>query len=158
MKTQLTQKKLFIKPSAIHGYGVFAAEAIQPGDVIEECYSILTQGEDVPLNNFYFAAAGKSAVLTGFGFVYNHADIPNAKYSFDELRQLMVFTAKREIAKDEEIFISYGDGWFDNRSMPVKKMTSLRQFWRFFCGVPLRGFLVYGGLMALIAGIQYLSL
>ena len=149
MKTLLT-KKLTVKKSPIHGYGVFAGEKIEKGEVIEECYAILTAGQDRALNNYYFGAQDKTAVLTGLGFIYNHSEQPNATYFFDELNNVMVFQAKNAIETGEEIVISYGENWFDCRSATIKEIPWWRKLLRFTAGAPLRFFVVAGGIFLLI--------
>lgn len=120
MKSKLFQNKLIVKKSAIHGYGVFAGKAIKKGERIEECYAILTKVEDDILGDYYFDMRGKNAVLTGFGWIYNHSEDPNAYYEINYKNRLMVFKAERAIKKGEEIFVSYGDDWFKSRDLEPK--------------------------------------
>lgn len=146
----LFTKKLTVKKSLIHGYGVFAGEKIEKGEIIEECYAILTAGQDIALNNYYFGAQDKSAVLTGLGFIYNHSEQPNATYFFDELNTVMVFQAKNAIEAGKEIVISYGENWFDCRAASIKEIPWWRKLLRFLAGVRLRFFVVGGGIFLLI--------
>ena len=63
MKKILLQHKLLVKKSPMHGYGVFAAKAIKKARIIEECYILLTKGKDKALEDYYFDADGKDALL-----------------------------------------------------------------------------------------------
>ena len=122
MKKELFQNKLVVKKSSLHGYGVFAGKTIQKGELIEECYIIISRGGDRRLEDFYFDVDGKYALFTGFGIIYNHSNEPNADYFINAKRKLVVFKATRRIKKGEEIFISYGQAWFKSRNMEPKSI------------------------------------
>jgi len=138
MKT-LTVPHIMIKPSNIHGYGVFANKAFENNEVIEECYAILSTGEERELKNYYFKSNNPDKLIlpTGFGLIYNHADTPNATCYFDEIHSLLIFTSLRLIDKHEEITISYGKTWFSDRRLAVKKIPSWRKLLRFSAKAPL---------------------
>lgn len=121
MKRKLFQSKLVVKKSPLHGYGVFAEKTIKKGELIEECYIILSRGGDKVLQDFYFDADGKSALFTGFGSIYNHSDDPNADYKINIKNRLATLKAARTIRKGEEIFVSYGEEWFTSRGMKPKQ-------------------------------------
>ncbi|MCE3237502.1 MAG: hypothetical protein K0R24_483 [Gammaproteobacteria bacterium] len=148
MKT-LIIPDIVVKPSAIHGYGVFANKDFEENEIIEECYSILGTGKDVGLNNYYFRSknAKSTFIPTGFGLLYNHADIPNADYYFDELHSLLIFKSLRPIQKNEEIKIFYGKTWFSDREMIVKEMPYWQKLLRFSAKFPLRISLIVGFLL-----------
>jgi SET domain-containing protein len=99
---------------------VFAGKDIKKGEIIEECYIILTKGKDKALEDYYFDAKGKDALLTGYGIIYNHCDDDNAEYTLNMTRRLATFKAIRHIKKGEEIFVSYGDEWFGSRGKKAK--------------------------------------
>ena len=117
MKKKLFQNKLVVKKSKMHGYGVFANKTIKKGELIEECYVLICKGGDKGLEDFYFDARGKNAIFTGFGSIYNHLDDPNADYTINMKKRLATIKADRKILKGEEIFVSYGDEWFETRNM-----------------------------------------
>ncbi|MDR3491983.1 MAG: SET domain-containing protein-lysine N-methyltransferase [Gammaproteobacteria bacterium] len=121
MKSKLFQNKVVVKKSTLHGYGVFAEKKFKKGELIEECYAILTKGGDKVLEDYYFDAKGKYVLLTGFGSIYNHSDDPNADYDINKKKHLAVIKADRTIQKGEEIFVSYGDEWFSSRGLKPKK-------------------------------------
>ncbi len=120
MKKQLFQNKLIVKKSSLHGYGVFADKKIRKGEIIEECYIIVSSGGDRKLEDYYFDVRGKNGIFTGFGIIYNHSDDPNADYFISAKRKLVTFKATRTIQKGEEIYISYGDKWFSSRGKKSK--------------------------------------
>jgi uncharacterized protein len=120
MKTKLFQNKLIVKKSSTHGYGVFAGKQIRKGEMIEECYIIISRGGDKKLEDYYFDAKGKNAFFTGFGSIYNHSNEPNATYSISIKKRIAKFKARRTIRKGEEILISYGEEWFSSRGIEPK--------------------------------------
>jgi SET domain-containing protein len=151
MKPFLVQKSLKIKKSSIHGYGVFAGENIQEGEIIEECYALLTQQRDTALKDYYFRGGNQgNAVLLGYGWIYNHANKPSASYIFDEENKVMTFKAVKSIAAGEEIFISYGTNWFSSRNAEVKHASLWYKTKRILGGVFLRGFVIIGLIYLLV--------
>jgi SET domain-containing protein len=120
MKKKLFQNKLIVQKSSRHGYGVFAGKTFKKGDIIEECYIIITRGGDKKLEDYYFDVDGKHGLFTGFGIIYNHSDEPNADYYIKAKQCLVTFKANQTIPKGKEIFISYGDKWFSSRGWEAK--------------------------------------
>lgn len=127
MKKQLQQAPIFIKKSTTHGYGVFARKSFKKGEIIEECYIIISRGGDRKLEDYYFDVNGKYGLFTGCGIIYNHSEEPNADYYLYPKRSLAVFKANRAIRKGDEIFISYGKKWFTTRNMQPKVLTPKRK-------------------------------
>ena len=116
MKTKLFQSTIFVRKSPKHGYGVTAGKSFKKGELIEECYMIITKGGDSVLEDYYFdAGRNKYAVFTGFGMIYNHDENPNADYTLKNKMRVVTFKASRRIKKGEEITVSYGDKWFSSR-------------------------------------------
>ena len=100
----------YVKKSSLHGYGVFADKNIKKGELIEECYVILCTGHDRKLEDYYFDADRRYAILTGFGVIYNHADEPNADYKIKPSKNIINFIALKDIEKDTEITTNYNHG------------------------------------------------
>lgn len=124
MNKKLFQNKIYAAKSKIHGFGVFADKNFRKGEKIEECYFILTGVKDNdPAYDYVFETKHrrKSALIFGFGCLYNHSDNANADYVINLKTKVATFTADRAIKKGEEIFISYGDEWFSSRDMNEKK-------------------------------------
>ena len=119
--------KIYVDKSPIHGWGVFAKEDIMEGEVFEEC-PVLTlpieKGEITSLlvdyrfnwpqgNDFE-----EQVVTLGYGSLYNHSNNANAYWVSDLENRTFKFISNREIKKDEEIFVWYGDVsyWNDGRT------------------------------------------
>jgi SET domain-containing protein len=116
-----------IAPSTIHGLGVFARTALEPGDLIEVCPIVVcpvpdeTHLEQTSLRGLYFHWTDDAvAVALGYGSLYNHAWKANARYEPDFDADLIRFFAVRAIAAGEEITVNYtgepeGEGalWFE---------------------------------------------
>jgi hypothetical protein len=126
MKDVLTfNKKIEVRKSPIQGYGVFAREDISSGEILEEePFLILpiAKGEVSGLfidYRFNFPTGNWKYQVMPFGFsgLYNHSNTPNAFWYTDEENELFVFKTSREIKKDEEILVYYGDVnyWNDGR-------------------------------------------
>ncbi len=116
MSGKLYRNKIIVKKSRTHGYGVFAQKKIKKGEKIEECYFIISRrGGDKALEDYYFDAKGKYAIFLGNGSIYNHADDPNADYRINITKRIATIKAIEDISKGKEIFVSYGDEWFDSR-------------------------------------------
>ena len=121
MKAQLFQNKLIVKKSSTHGYGVFAGKSIKKGELIEECYILVSRGGDKTLEDYYFdAERGRYALFTGYGSIYNHSDEPNADYNIKVDKKISILKASRNIRKGDEIFVSYGPKWFSSRGITSK--------------------------------------
>ncbi len=122
MKKELFQNKLTVKQSSVHGYGVFAGKAIKKGELIEECYMLISKGGDKVLEDYYFDAKGKYAMFLGYGCIYNHSDDPNADYKLNIKQRVVTIKATRNIKKGEEIFVTYGEEWFSSRGWGRRKI------------------------------------
>jgi SET domain-containing protein len=122
---------VYVSGSHRHGRGVFAGRCFGAGDVIEEC-PVLPVFEDqvealdsTELYGYSFEWQDGVAMALGYGSLYNHSWTPNARYDHDYERSLVVYTALRTIAPDEEITVNYAgdpDGrielWFDIKEGP----------------------------------------
>lgn len=114
-KKHLIHKKIIVKKSPTHGYGVFAGKAFKKGEIMEQCCIIVSKGGDKKLEDYYFDANGKYAILTGYGMIYNHSDDPNAEYTLNLKTRVATIRADKTIPKGSEIYISYGEQWFRDR-------------------------------------------
>ena len=115
--------------SPLGGRGVFTAEEIPEGSLIEICPVIVLPEEDLPaihgthLHDYYFLWGENDeccAIALGFGSLYNHAYMPNARYWVDQEEATISIYAIADIPAGAEITISYnGDPedttpvWFD---------------------------------------------
>jgi SET domain-containing protein len=110
--------KVFVAPSKVGGRGVYARKDILKNEVIEVCPLLVGKDNHAPvLADYKFWLPGKQvAVALGYGSLYNHdQDRPNAAWKIKQETQEMVIYATRDIAKGKEVFIHYGDDWFNNR-------------------------------------------
>ena len=112
-------------PSAVrvgktaHGRGVIATARIAQGETIEVCPVLtLEAGDANGILADYVVDLGDesegSALMLGYGSLYNHSEDPNAEYVYvaDDTYE---FVALRDIAADEEVTISYSDEWWETR-------------------------------------------
>lgn len=122
------QAQLYVAPTKAMGLGVFCREDIAAGEVIEVAPVLFFSKDDAVhidkthLYNYYFSTAflpkqdsGKHGCLAmGTLSFCNHADDPNAMIEkvVEEPVVLFRLKAKRDIPKDTEIFITYGQVWF----------------------------------------------
>jgi hypothetical protein len=127
-------RKTEVRKSQVHGYGVFAKEPIEAGELIEEVKMLklsLRKGHthDQIINDYAWVnSACKCAkceaegptnyMALGYGSIYNHSETPNALTRTDYKTEIRLITAIRRIEQDEEIFVTYG-----------KKYFLLRDFW-----------------------------
>jgi SET domain-containing protein len=115
---------VIVGPSPRHGRGVFAAAPFAPGDLIEACPVLVVPAEqvamldDTTLYDYYFSwRGGGAAIALGYGSLYNHATVPNARYQDDPEAAAILFLAVRPIAVGDEITVDYSQGgavplWF----------------------------------------------
>ena len=121
---------LFIMETPERGRGVFTAEALAAGDLIEIC-PILKIPEmqlkliDVTvLFDYYFLweeEGYKGCIALGYGSLYNHSKEANAIFIFDYTDDTIKIECQSDIPAGQEILIDYtGEGlrseadlWFD---------------------------------------------
>lgn len=131
MKKALGQHHLILKKSSIHRYGVFAKKQFRAKAIIEKCPVLIFPGDAYPksLSNYIFNfSETEKAIPLGFGCLYNHSDTPNVTHYLSHDKQLMLFKALRPIKPGEEIFIFYGETWFQEREIAVR--TEKVPLWR----------------------------
>ena len=120
---------LFITESADKGRGVYIAQELNPGDLIEICPLIVIPNSEVEfihktiLHDYYFLMdqpKGAACIALGYGSIYNHSQSPNAMVVFDYDRQHLEIKCIKKIGSGEEILIDYTDGgkedaplWFE---------------------------------------------
>jgi SET domain-containing protein len=122
----IRSNKIEIRPSKVHGYGVFSREDIKENEIIEENPFVMVHDspqEPCPkdLRNFVYGVEKNGtdqplykdvcAVSVGCGMLYNYDENFNVDYHnlCDEDLNIFVFTANRDVSKDEELFINYGE-------------------------------------------------
>lgn len=121
-----TNKKIEIRKSLIHGWGVFAKDKIYKNEILEESpYLILPikkgESSNLLIDYRFNFPSGKDfkyqVVVLGFGSIYNHSNEPNCCWITDETKNIFIFKTLRDIEKNEEILVYYGDEnyWKDGR-------------------------------------------
>ena len=127
----LTVKNLYhtdlqVGRSAVSGYGVYAQQPIALGEVIEEAPILLVPYDTKVLGDYQFSwDADHNALALGFASLYNHdPEDPNAEYITDKLRQVMVIRALKPIKAGEEVFVNYGQTWFEDRGLRPARLVS----------------------------------
>ncbi|MBB4079354.1 SET domain-containing protein [Lewinella aquimaris] len=117
---------LYLKPSERGGRGVFTAENIGEGTIVEFAPVIVLSAEErkvihrTGLHDYYFVWEGEGAALAlGYGSLYNHSSTPNLDYEMDYDFHQIRFSALRDIDAGEELLINYMAGdereglWFE---------------------------------------------
>ncbi len=121
-------EKLFVKATKGKGRGVFAKTHIKKGEIIECCPVIpldltaeqlkLVEQTDLQYYVFDWRDPKKlalikaedqdlSAIILGYGMLYNHSDKPNANFYRDYDAMLLVFSAISDIFTGQEICYDY---------------------------------------------------
>jgi uncharacterized protein len=106
-------RRTYVAASTLHGRGVFAAEPIPAGEVVEECPVLRFSAAErehigaTVLDEYYFEWDGDGAIALGFGSLYNHSDDPVAEYLKDTVADRLTIRAITDIGADEEITLHY---------------------------------------------------
>jgi len=146
-ESELKQHDISVKPSKIHGYGVFANKKILAGEIIEECYMIFGSYKDPHISGFAFGFnTEKSYLPLGFGMIYNSSEKNNAAHYLDSNKKVMLVEATKDILPGEEICINYGKKWFKVRKIPIKRKNFVLHLKHFLLGVPRRAVIALGGM------------
>ena len=113
IRRPLRRAGIEVRPSSLHGYGVFATRRLARDEIIEECHCVVLAGTpvDANLEDYVYEwpqVPNGRAVVLGSGSIFNGSSEPNAAWEVDVARGLYIYRALREIAPDEEILIDYG--------------------------------------------------
>lgn len=119
---------LYLAPSIIQGAGdgVYSKIDIKKGTIVEKANVIPIKSinvEGTPLIDYVFNNPyknGEFLVAFGFGSMYNHSDDPHMTYEYDADENKIIYKTIRDIGADEEIYISYGAGWWSSRQNKTK--------------------------------------
>ena len=110
-----------VQYSKIGGRGVFAKKPIKKGSIVEEAPFIAVYKEEIvsKLLDYVFDLDDHCyAVCFGYGSMYNHAKKYNVHYEKNSrVENSLLFRAKRDIDKGEELTVSYGEGWLQSRGL-----------------------------------------
>jgi SET domain-containing protein len=107
-------KKLEVRKSDIHGYGVFTNELIHKGELLEECHYIEASSQKEMKRYMFNFPKGtkpkKFVIPLGFGSIYNTSnskDENNIDWITDLDNDILVFSATKEIKANEELLSWY---------------------------------------------------
>lgn len=112
----LQPQGITIKPSPVHGRGVFACTAFKAGAVIETAPVIIMEQTDkdflqaTTLFSYYFVVGDKKfpvALGLGYSSLYNHSYRANAVYHVSLKDETITIKACKHIAIGEEITLNY---------------------------------------------------
>ena len=134
IRNPYTSHKIRVQKSTLHRYGIFAKQALEKGEVLEEVPSIIipvmgidgsvermSVSEDCAFSNFVFMwpcskewrsdfTIQYRAVPFGYGCLYNHSSKNNATWDDSDLCEgAFKFFTVSDIKEGEEILINYGD-------------------------------------------------
>ncbi len=115
----------YIAKSDIHGYGVYAKEDIKKGDIVEQALyptqilepkyvyldgKVTIENVD-SMSSYRFAAPDNLEywiLPMGNAMCYNHNSEPNIQWIHSTEERILIFTALKDIKKDEELTFDYG--------------------------------------------------
>lgn len=120
--------KIIVGNSEVHGRGVFATSSIKEKELIERCPLVLMEYRskyqlDPQIFNYMYAEPPcpcedcqkhgfRIHLVLGYGMIYNHQDNPNALWKFNYTQLFADVIAIKDIAENQEIFVSYGNQYF----------------------------------------------
>ncbi len=118
--------RTYVATSRLGGRGVFAAEAMAAGEVVEVAPVIVVPAEEIealeatPLRDLWYGWSddGDAAVAMGHASFYNHEADPACDYEAHDVLDALVLRLRRPVAAGEELTIDYTGGgvnelWFD---------------------------------------------
>lgn len=107
---------LYVAPSPLGGRGVFTAEDIAAGSIVEICPVIVLPKaqtsllDQTVLYDYYFLwgeQEDRYAIALGYGSLYNHSYAPNTEYRADFGNNDLHFYALQEIPVGSELTVNY---------------------------------------------------
>jgi len=130
--------KGYIKKSNVHGYGVFAKEDIKEGDIVEQAIcptqiiepkyeyldgKVFIDNVDT-MSSYRFSGPNNTEywiMPSGNAIMYNHSFVPNIIWNHADDERAIIFTALKDIKKDEELLFDYGPKYKYDRRNKIKK-------------------------------------
>lgn len=133
----LPPSKIIVGDSLVHGRGVIATAKISKNEVVERCPLIEMEYRskyqlDPQIFGYMYAQPPCSCddckkhgfifhMVLGYGMLYNHQDNPNALWKFNYSQLLADVVATKDINIGEEIFVSYGNCYFNSDGIDTGK-------------------------------------
>ncbi len=115
---------IYLKKSKIggkFGRGIFANKVFKKDEIIEKAPYIEDKTSNFTgLVRDYIFSKNETNSIVAFGFasLYNHSDTPNATWKITD--DYVEITAGKQIDKDDEILISYGNNYWNTRKELTK--------------------------------------
>lgn len=108
-------KYLEVNKTKNKGRGVFSKKYFKKGETVEICPVIELGDTDAKicqktiLNNYLYDWYDRynSAIILGYGSIYNHSYTPNARYVFHEKKLQLEYVAIKDIDPGNEITVNY---------------------------------------------------
>jgi len=116
---------LFVAPCEF-GQGVFTREPLPSNTTLEECHHLRLRSNECEgmLNDYVYGLEPDEnddveyfSLPLGFGSIFNHADDHNTEYWHDVTRELIIFYTIKNVAAGEQLFINYGNNWWEERGI-----------------------------------------
>lgn len=136
--SKLSSQPLYKHPHVVvapskYGHGVFATEPIPADTTLEECHHLRIRTEDCGgiIDDYVYSLAPENensgteseieseyySLPLGWGSIFNHSDHHNTEYWHDTDRDLIVFHTIKDISAGEQLFINYGEAWWETREL-----------------------------------------
>jgi hypothetical protein len=125
-------KPLFRHPNIVifpcdFGHGIFTTTFLRADTTLEECPYLRIKADECAgiLDDYVFNMEtaeenGESdyySLVLGWGSLFNHAEDHNTEYWHDTERNLIVFHTIREVAAGHQLFVNYGQEWWQSREL-----------------------------------------
>ena len=118
-----SQMWIEVQDSPLHGLGVFACVDFAKDSVIERCFYLVIDDDDLQeinrLNDYLFTSPDVKndyLCVLGYGMIYNHGMPPNAEWQIaDDDNRFIEFTALHDIRAGDEILHDYGEDYWNSR-------------------------------------------
>jgi len=107
---------IYVKDTQKYGRGMYASRDIKKGELIEVSPVIISPKnewkhlEKTVMSDYCFHWGEKgddTAIVLGYGSLFNHSYSPNCIYYSNEKNSIMEFYSIVDIKKDEEITVNY---------------------------------------------------
>lgn len=108
-----------VRPSRVHDRGVFAAQDLRRGSVIDSGHVLVLPTEEPRtgdhLERYVFAFdRTRTGVLLGVVSLCNHDPFPNVEVEIDTSRRTYRLLALRTVQQDEELLLDYGSDYWQS--------------------------------------------
>ena len=116
--------KVGVGKSTVSDRGMFCVDYIKKDEVFEIAPILIVPAELVKANiliDYAFKISeSEYAIAFGYASMYNHRNQPNAEWRLDIEKEVITFTAIRDIEPGEEVFVSYGKAYWNTRDVSAR--------------------------------------